>query len=269
MGNSFGNYGNGYGYGYGGSFGNGSGFDSFAGSNNTEMLDGVLGAVLGFLLVFLLIIMAVAVVTYIFQSIALYTIAKRRMIKNPWLAWLPVGSEWILGSISDQYQYVAKGKIRNRRKILLGLTIASVALSTLYEIMNTFQVFQILGEGLSIGWGIMAVMMLLIGLGMIGVGIAMAVFYYIALYDLYQSCDPSNGLLYLLLSIFLGITTPFIMFVCRKLDRGMPPRKEAVQALPAETVEVAAEPAPAEEQPAAPEETESVQTPAEETTPET
>lgn len=266
MGNPFGNFGNGYDYGYGGS----SGFDSFAGSANTEMLDGVLGAVLGFLLIFLLIILAVAVVAYIFQSLALYTVAKRRMIKNPWLAWLPVGAEWILGSISDQYQYVAKGKIRNRRKILLGLTIASAALSALYEIMNTFQVFRVLGEGLSVGWGIMAVLMLLIGLGMIGVGVTMAVFYYIALYDLYRSCDPSNSLLYLLLSIFLGVTMPFIMFACRKLDRGMPPRKETVQALPKETVEVEAEPVAAEEpveeeMVVTPEETAPVQTPAEET----
>ena len=269
MGNSFGNYGNGYGYGYGGGFGDGSGFDPFMGSNNTEMLEGVLGAVLGVLLVVALVILAVGVVTYILQSLALYTIAKRRAIKNPWLAWLPVGSEWILGSISDQYQYVAKGKIRNRRKVLLGLTIASAALTTIYEIMNTFQVFRVIGEGLSVGWGIMAVMMLLIGLGMIGVGVAMVVFYYIALYDLYQSCDPSNGILYLLLSIFLGVTTPFILFVCRKLDRGMPPRKEMVQTLPEESVEVVAEPVTEQQVAVVPEETESVQVPTtEETTPE-
>ena len=257
MGNSFDNFS--YGYGYGDS----SGFDSFSGYGNTDMLEGVLGAIIGVLVILFLVILAVAVVAYIFQSLALYTVAKRRMIKNPWLAWLPVGSEWI------QYQYVAKGKIRNRRKILLGLTIASAALSVLYEIMSTFQVFQVLGGGLSVGWGILAVLMLLIGLGMIGVGVTMAVFYYIALYDFYQSCDPSNGLLYLLLSIFLGVTMPFVMFICRKLDRGMPPRKEVVQALPEEPVEVEAEPVTAETSvedmpPVALEETEPIQAPAEE-----
>ena len=253
MGNSFSDFSNGYNYGY---------------SSGTEMLDGMLGAVFGFLFMFILVILAVAVVAYIFQSLALFAIAKRRMIKNPWLAWLPVGWDWILGSISDQYQYVSKGKIRNRRKVLLGLTITSMALSALYEIMNTFQVFQVLGGGLSLGWGVTAVMMLVVSVGMIGVGVTLAVFYYIALYDLYQSCDPSNALLYLLLSIFLGVTTPFILFACRKLDRGMPPRKEVAQVLPEDTAEVVEEPVSVEEQPAAaPEEAEPVQVPAEETQP--
>lgn len=245
--NSFDNFSNGYNYGY---------------SSGTEMLDGMLGAIFGFLFMFILVILAVAVVAYIFQSLALFAIAKRRMIKNPWLAWLPVGWDWILGSISDQYQYVSKGKIRNRRKVLLWLTITSMVLSALYEIMNTFQVFQVLGGGLSLGWGITAVMMLVVCVGMIGVGVTLAVFYYIALYDLYQSCDPSNSLLYLLLSIFLGVTTPFILFACRKLDRGMPPRKEVTQVLPENTVEVVEEPA------ATPEETEPAQTHAGETQPE-
>lgn len=265
MSNSYGGYGNDFGYEYG------SGFDSITGSGG-EMLGGVLGAVLGVLLVFLLIFLAVAVVVYIFQSLALYSIAKRRMIKNPWLAWLPIGSEWIMGSISDQYQYVAKGKIRNRRKILLGLSIATMALSTFYEILNTLEMFQLLGDGLSVGAGALAVVMLFVALGMLGVSIAMSVYYYIAMYDLYRSCDPSNGVLYLLLSIFLGITTPFILFACRKLDRGMPPRKEEAPALPQETAEVvaecAAEPVAAEEPPVTPEEIEPAQASAEETQPE-
>lgn len=272
MGNSYGGYGNDFGY---GGYEYGSGFDSITGSD-AEMLWGVLGAVLGVVLVFALILLAVAVVVYVFQSIALYSIAKRRMIKNPWLAWLPIGSEWILGSISDQYQYVAKGKIRNRRKILLGLSIATMTLSAFYEIINTLEMFQILGDGLSVGAGVLAVVMLFVALGMLGVSIALTVFYYIALYDLYHSCDPSNGVLYLLLSIFLGIT-PFIMFACRKLDRGMPPRKEEAPALPQETAEVvaesvaepvAAEEPVGEEPPVTPEETEPAQTPAEETQPE-
>lgn len=254
MSNSFGSYGNGY----GGGFENGYGFNSITGSN-ANIMEGVFGALLGVLIVFLLIGLAITVVTYIFRSVALYTIAKRRMIKNPWLAWLPIGTEWILGSISDQYQYVAKGKICNRRKILLGLSIAAVVLSVLYEILSALQTLQLFGDGFSVGFGMLAVVMLLLGLAMFGVGVASIVFTYIALYDLYQSCDPSNGLLYLLLSIFLSITMPFVMFVCRKLDRGMPPRKEEVQALPEETVEVVAEPVAEEAQPVAPTDAESAE----------
>src|SRR5699024_11895073 len=66
-----------------------------------------------------LFFLAAVLVLYIFQSCSLYSIAKRRGISNPGLAWVPVAFVWILGSVSDQYQYVVRGKVCNRRKILL------------------------------------------------------------------------------------------------------------------------------------------------------
>ena len=39
---------------------------------------------------------------YVLWSLGVYTIAKRRGIRKPWLSWIPVGNLWILGSISDQ-----------------------------------------------------------------------------------------------------------------------------------------------------------------------
>ena len=65
-----------------------------------------------------------SILAYILQALALYTIAKRRGIRKPWLAWIPFGNSWILGSLSDQYHYVTKRTIKNRRKLLLGLEIA-------------------------------------------------------------------------------------------------------------------------------------------------
>lgn len=56
---------------------------------------------------------------YVLTALALYTMAKRRGIKHPWLAWIPVADMWLLGTISDQYRYVAKGQVRNSRKTLL------------------------------------------------------------------------------------------------------------------------------------------------------
>ena len=79
------------------------------------------GALGVFLVLYLLIMFfttAFSLVCYVLQSYGLYTIANRRGIRNSWLAWVPVGNMWILGSISDQYQYVAKGKVKNRRKLL-------------------------------------------------------------------------------------------------------------------------------------------------------
>ena len=52
-----------------------------------------------------------SVVTYVLTSLGLYTMAKRRMINHPWLSWVPVANMWILGSLSDQYRYVARGQV--------------------------------------------------------------------------------------------------------------------------------------------------------------
>ena len=90
-------------------------------SDLEELLSNPAGiAIAGMGLLVAFVVLACFVVMYVFQSIGLYTIAKRRGIANPGLAWVPVAYSWILGSVSDQYQYVVRGKVCNRRKILLG-----------------------------------------------------------------------------------------------------------------------------------------------------
>ena len=63
--------------------------------------------------------MLLSIAGYALTALALYAIAKRRGLKNPWLAWIPVADCWLLGSLSDQYRYVVKGEHRSKRKILL------------------------------------------------------------------------------------------------------------------------------------------------------
>jgi len=95
---------------------------------------GAAGAALGIIAIVLvsyLLTFVLTIVMYILQSLGIYTIAQRRGIRNPWMAWLPVTNMWILGSIADQYRYVACGQIRNRRKVLLGMSIAMLALGLL------------------------------------------------------------------------------------------------------------------------------------------
>lgn len=70
--------------------------------------------------------MALSIATYVLTALALYTVANRRGLNNPWLAWIPVADMWLLGSISDQYRYVVKNENRSKRKILLILSLISV-----------------------------------------------------------------------------------------------------------------------------------------------
>ena len=164
---------------------------------------GVAGVMLGFFVVFYLAFFAFAIVSYILQSFGLYTIAKRRGINNPWLAWVPVGVMWILGSISDQYQYVAKGRVRNRRKVLLGVEIALYLLLIPLIISVIAAIVGIAMESAG-GAGVGILVLLVSYLAMIVLSIVLLVFYYIALHDVFASCDPYNATTYLILSIFFA-----------------------------------------------------------------
>lgn len=194
------------------------------------------GAVAAVLAVFALIGSVVGIVCYVFQSLGLYQIAASRGIKRPWLAWLPVGYYWIAGSISDQYQYVVKDKIKNNRLIMLILSLASVAIG-LVAVMISGNAISAIVESLIFGseeanWenlmgtiGISAGLSSVLSLLEDGVAIALLVFWHISLYNLYCSCDPQNATLFTVLGIFFSVTVPFFLFACRKKEEGMPPRR--------------------------------------------
>ena len=40
------------------------------------------------------------VINYILSSLAIYTIAKTKKVKNPWLAWVPIGNSYMLIKVS-------------------------------------------------------------------------------------------------------------------------------------------------------------------------
>ena len=175
-----------------------------------------------------------SVAAYVLTAMALYTIAKRRCIDHAWLAWVPVANCWLLGSLSDQYRYVVKGQIKSKRKVLLMLKAVSVALtvsivtlavavavqgvrSAMYGMYGEAILRDLMGPLLGIAG---------ISLPLAGVSIAFAVLYFMALYDIYTSCDPDNNVLFTVLSIFFGVTRPFFLFFSRNKDQGMPPRRE-------------------------------------------
>ena len=187
----------------------------------------VVGIFMGIVLAFYLFLLAMGIVFYILQSLGVYTIAKRRGIRKPWLAWIPLGDVWIIGSISDQYQYVKLGKITNRRKVLLTLYILElVAVALIFGSVLGTMVNAALANG---GAAVLGIGGMLLGyIVLIGLVIALAVMLYIALYDIFRSCNPDSSVIFLILSIIFPVTLPFFLFCNRKKDEGMPPRKQVV-----------------------------------------
>lgn len=177
-----------------------------------------------------------SILIYVFTALSLYTIAKRREISKPWLAWIPVANCWILGSIADQYRYVAKGETKNKRKTLLILNIISCVLVIVFMVAFFVMMFNMVQNVMM--YNMMDEEELLIQVmkslgGMMGmvlplsaVSIAYSIIYYMALYDVYSSCDPNNKVVYLVVGIFIGVATAIFLFICRNKDDGMPPRRE-------------------------------------------
>ena len=173
------------------------------------------------------------IASYVLTSMALYSLASRRGIGKAWLSWVPILNVWIVGSLSDQYRYVVKGQCKSKRKILLilklvsmifvlaaviagGFLVADVVRTMMYGIRMEAVLSQILGPVLGIA-GLV--------LPMFGLAIASAVIYFMALYDVFQSMDSANGVMFLVLSILFPVTEPFFLFFNREKDKGMPPRR--------------------------------------------
>ena len=187
-------------------------------------MDDEMGAAIGMVyIIYYLITIGLGIAGYVLSSLGLSTIAKRRGISKPWLAWIPVANMWIVGSISDQYRYVSKGQIKNKRKILLGLEIGIIAVTVAMFVGMVIAALSLEGAGEEAAVALVLVM-LLVMLVVLIVSLVFTVFYYMAMYDLYTSVNPPNNVVFLVLSIIFRVTEPFFIFFNRKKDGGMPPR---------------------------------------------
>lgn len=200
------------------------------------------GIAAGLILILLLgygFIFVAGIAMYVLRSLGLYTLAQRRGIKKPWMAWVPVLCMWTLGSLSDQYQYVVKHRFRSRRKVLLGLGIGTFLLSTVYSGLYTGGLVNLISrlpqlespEELLYLIRFQPILMAAAGVSavMSALSLLSMIFRYVCLYDIFASCSPDKKVLFTVLSILLSVTQPFFLFACRNKDNGMPPRKLTIE----------------------------------------
>lgn len=181
-----------------------------------------------FWIVYMVVILGLSGYTYVFQALALQAVAKRRQIEKPWLAWVPVGNMWLLGCISDQYQYVVNGKERNFRKLLLWLMIGMyIALVPLYGLEI---IAIVMAEVVTEAAIVMLVLMVILALIILAAAVFASVIQYMAIYDYYRSCDPSKAVLFLILSIVVPAAYPILLFIVRNQDLGMPSKPDEAPA---------------------------------------
>ena len=200
-----------------------------------------------------------SIAMYVFQAIGFYAIAKRRGIRHAWLAWIPFGSAWILGCISDDY----KNRCGKQQKLRVALLVLSVAMAVLMVVLlascfgmllNVLTVEELIDFGtIMSGYtadlytpseeelvqrmtemldvrlteakleavlsGAMSCMVT--SFLLMGVAIATVVIECICMYNLFESCDPSTKLVFFLVGMFVGLWGVFV-FVVRNKDLGLP-----------------------------------------------
>ncbi|MBR3837263.1 MAG: hypothetical protein IKJ74_03870 [Clostridia bacterium] len=182
-------------------------FANFDGYGGAERLEEGLVLFFGAYLMILLFTMIVSFVIYVFQSLGLYGMSKNAGISNPWLAWIPVGNLWCIGTLAERSNlHYGKGKGAWSKL----LPAFAIAIFLFLPLIFLFAVIAGLYESL-----VAVLLILIIYLLMMGVALALAVMNYVALYKIYRLFDPDNATLYMILTVFVNISQPVIMFLLR------------------------------------------------------
>lgn len=156
------------------------------------------------------------VVLYIFESIALYTIAKNRGIKNAFLSFIPVAEYYILGKVYDDISATMNKKTgyAARMVVLASFALASTVFACVFLGMSVVMGYA---GGISVPFLIFAIPFVL---AQIGCTVALLVFMYISVYAIYKEYVPSNASLFLVFSVFMSFTMPFLLFSIRNKKSG-------------------------------------------------
>lgn len=186
------------------------------------------GLVLILLLVYLAIL-GIGIANYVLQSLAMYTIADRRYVSNAWLAWLPFGNVWILGSIVD-HQEKQKGIDRKWRRLLLTLSLVFfIGYVLIYAGMLAVGAWAALGGAPTVGdeeafglvfgvlWGVILAFMVLMVVGM-----ASSVLQCVCLYKLYEELVPEKAVKYFLISLLVPLGQAICLTKCKNNTVGVP-----------------------------------------------
>ncbi len=177
------------------------------------------------LLVVYLVVIGIGLANYIMNALALQKIANRRQVPNPWLAWVPVASSWLIGNIADEYDG-RNGMKRKWRVVLLTLSLISiggilvgyigliawVVKLSMYSDMSYVSPESVMG---TIGAVIVPYVVILIAAV---VAMAQSFCNAICIYKIFESTVPEKAVKYLLLYLLVPLAGGICLLKCR--DKG-------------------------------------------------
>lgn len=188
------------------------------------MNESIAAGVVIILLFVYLVILGIGIASYILQSLALHTLSKRRGIANPWLAWLPFGNYWIIGSLARDYDR-QKGIHRRWDTVLLILSLVGFALFlVVYIALIVFIIVNAVNNDIyaeaynevfiSNMLGALLVFYVMLIVALVGM-MALQALIYVCIYKIFESTVPQESLKYFLIYLLVPFAAPICLFICR------------------------------------------------------
>lgn len=155
---------------------------------NQEVLKNAMPVILGFLLILLVVLL----ILYVFESIGIMKLAKRKDMENSWLAFVP---------FARTYMY---GKLAFKDKITPIVYLCAEVLSVLVSIEQTVKMFNSLANGVldqSFNFNAYFVATMIIGI--------------VAVYKIFKKYSDKAILMLVLSILSCGLLAPIFLFAIR------------------------------------------------------
>lgn len=184
--------------------------------NYTDVFMAVFGVMLAVMGIICLVI-------FLFGAVGNYTLSKNRGYPYPWLSFIPIAGSWVLGGIADNIN-ACNGKQTHYRLIV---TICSAVSTLAAIIVIIFTLIQmpnmLLASYMELDSAVVEFItqITLFSSLLSIVSILNRVFLLICEYTIYQDYCPNQSVLFLLLSIFLGIDNFFLFAIRNKPSRSI------------------------------------------------
>lgn len=177
---------------------------------------------MGFFSAFFIVFFAIGITAYVLEAIAIKNLSKTLKHPDPWLAFIPGAQSYMLGYIADARSVINDRK-RTKYRILLPV-FNCVSILSVFLFYFLF-IFLFLYIGISseynnidfdTGFLGLSIFCLIFSLLLFALSIVSMVYNYIALYNVYKVFKPNSAVAFLVLSIFVNVSIPIILFCIRK-----------------------------------------------------
>ena len=166
----------------------------------------------------------IGLVLYLLESIGVYKMAKSAEINNPWLSFVPVGRNWVFGTLAEKYK--KKNGVKSARfgiilPVLEGIVLIEAIALTIFTVISIKEITGYALDAVNTSSEMAPeqfmslIPVIILYFALMAVAIAYAVVFFIALWRVYSSFDKPNATLYIVLSVVFTISVPIILFIIR------------------------------------------------------